>query len=141
MFDASNVNTDPAFKIGLCYFDPVDEIIYEVGKNSNYILGAEKESPTVHKLLIVTSYTDRITKLKLTLNRKSDIENSFDIKVQPGSVQPSVSSFDDIPSYNSLTINGPIEPNSIIPIYIYIEALTAVTKLSKLPIDIEYEYI
>lgn len=141
MLNASNVNADPSFKIGLCYFDPIEEVIFEIGNDSTYILGADPDVPVVHKLLVVTSSTDRITKLRLSLNKTRIIEDKFDIKIQPGSVQPSIASFDDIPNFNSLSINGPIEANTIIPVYLYVKTYGNISSLSNLPIDIEYEYI
>jgi len=32
--DLSKVNGDPAFQIGLCYFDPIEEVLKEITEES-----------------------------------------------------------------------------------------------------------
>ena len=139
--DLSKVNGDPAFQIGLCYFDPIEEVLKEITEESGYMLGADSYNAVVHKIMVITGTTDRLTRLKIDLTRNSSIEDAFDIKIQPGSVSPSIQSFEELPNYNSLIVEGPILPNTLIPIFIYIKANTEVTRQSELPIKISYDYI
>ena len=139
--DLSTVNGDPAFRIGLCFLDPIEEVLKEIGPNSVYMLGADAHTSIVHKVMIITGTTDRITKIKIELQRIADIEDLFDIKIQPGTVAPDIKSFEELPNYNSLVIEGPIQPNTLIPVFIYIKANADVNKLSQLPVKISYDYI
>ena len=139
--DLSNINDNPEFEIGLCYFDPISEAILEIVPDSGYILGADSYSALVHKIYVATGATTGISKIKVRLKKVAGIEDKFDLKIQPGTVQPEAKSFDEIPNYNTLVIEGPIAQYTLIPVYIYIKANSYVNSIDEMPIELEYEYV
>ena len=75
--DLSSINDNPDFEIGLCYFDPVSEAILEIAPESGYVIGADSFSAIVHKIYVATGATDRISKIKVRINRTSEVEDKF----------------------------------------------------------------
>lgn len=139
--DISRINGDPAFEIGVAYFDPIDETLKEIGQDSGYILGADPYSSVIHKLYLITGTTHRMTRIRLRLEKQPEIEELFDVKVQPGSGLPDMDSYGRLPNYNTLVIEGPITPNSVIPFNIMVKANSDIRNLSSLPVSIDYDYL
>lgn len=121
---------------GICYFDPVEETIKEIG--SGYMMGTNPYSPVIHKLLFVAK-NNSVKYLKIKIKTNRDIERMFDIKILPGAVAPALSDFDNTDNYNELIVTESIQSYSFVPFFVYIKAKVPVDKISSLPLEINYE--
>ena len=140
-YDLTKLDRQSDFDIGICYYDPLKESLIEVGHNSGNILGADPYSHVMHKFVLVTGTTNRITKVGIRVVESDKIRDLFDIKVQFSNSRPSLMSFQELSNYNTIEIETNVEPNSIIPFYIYIKANSDVTSITHLPIEVYYDYI
>lgn len=122
--------------VGICYFDPIDETIKEIG--SSYILSSNSYGTIVHKLMVAVS-SKSLSKVSIKLVESEDLSSKLDIKLLPGAVTPSYYEFDNVPSYNSININGPLQPYSLIPFFIHIKAKSDIVAISNLPLEVSYE--
>lgn len=121
---------------GICYFDPIDEIIKEVGEG--YMMGTIPNGPIIHKLFFVAKNTT-VNYLKIKTNRSEELVKRFDIKIQPGSSIPGIDTFNNISNYNELIIEDSIQPYSIVPFYVYIKPLAPLDQITSLPLEITYD--
>lgn len=121
---------------GICYFDPIDETIKEVG--DGYVMGTNPYTPVVHKLIFVATNTN-IKYLKIAIKDKEKLSGMFDIKIQPGAIAPGIESFDNVPSFNELIVLESIQPYSMIPFYIYIKSVGHSNGLTNVPLEIVYD--
>ena len=79
--DLSNINDNPEFEIGICYFDPISEAILEIVPDSGYILGADSYSAIVHKIYVATGATTGISKIKVRLKKVAGIEDKYSLEL------------------------------------------------------------
>ena len=121
---------------GICYFDPIDETIKEVGEG--YMMGTNPNGPIIHKLFFVAKNTT-VHYLKVKANQNEELIKRFDIKIQPGSSIPGIDTFNNISNYNELIIEDSIQPYSIVPFYVYIKALAPLDQITSLPLEIAYD--
>lgn len=138
--DLATLDREDGFKLGLCYFDPTSESLYEISQESGYMLSADSYRSVVHKVYVVTGTETPMTSLVVKPIRSPEVEDIFDIKVATGPVQPSMMTFEELPSYNTLRIDGPIIPNSLVPVFVYIKANSDITSISGFPVEVSYEH-
>ena len=100
--DLATLDREDGFKLGLCYFDPTSESLYEISQESGYMLSADSYRSVVHKVYVVTGTETPITSLVVKPIRSPEVEDIFDIKVATGPIQPSMMTFEELPSYNTL---------------------------------------
>ena len=62
--------------VGICYFDPIDETIKEIG--SSYILSSNSYGPIVHKLMVAVS-SKSLSKVSIKLVESEDLSSKLDI--------------------------------------------------------------
>ena len=122
--------------VGICYFDPIDETIKEIG--SSYILSSNSYGPIVHKLMIAVS-SKSLSKVSIKPIESEILSSRFDIKLLPGAVTPSHYEFDDVPNYNSINISGPLQPYSLIPFFVHVRAKSDIGSINNLPLEVSYE--
>lgn len=138
-YDLSKLHRSQDFKIGICYYDPIRESLINVGHNSGEILGADPYKHVMHKFMLVTGKTDSISRIVVKAIGTDELRAAFDIKLLFANTRPSLMSFEEQPSFNEIEVNQPVQPNSIIPFYIYIKANSDISKMSELPIEVYYE--
>ena len=61
--DLATLDREDGFKLGLCYFDPTSESLYEISQESGYMLSADSYRSVVHKVYVVTGTETPITSL------------------------------------------------------------------------------
>lgn len=135
-------NDTVASQIGICYLDPYTETLKEIVSDSGFILGADSYTHLIHKLfLVMGSEAANIGRTKVKLRKTDEISMLFDIKVLPGTAQPTVEEFSNIPNYNSVSIDGPFQAHSFIPIYIMINSRSKINTTARIPIEVSYDPI
>lgn len=125
--------------VGICYFDPDEEAIKEIGPSSGYIFGAEPYSASIHKLMFVTSVPN-ISSAVISIKSTPEIKALYDIKICGGLTRPPLSDFDSIPLFNEYKIIGPIQAHSLVPFFVYVKAKSEITNVDKLGIEVKYEF-
>lgn len=133
------VNSDTVSNsVGICYFDPIDEVLLELGA-INSVISVEAGAIVVKKYYIVTK-TDKIDVMNIRISRDSnpDLENLYEIKMLTMDSMPTQTDFDKVSLFNTVRIISP-QKETLFPLWIMIKPKDIVNSLFSLELEIEYE--
>lgn len=133
------VNSDTVSNsVGICYFDPIDEVLLELGA-INSVISVEAGAIVVKKYYIVTK-TDKIDVMNIRISRDSnpDLENLYEIKMLTMDSMPTQTDFDKVSLFNTVRIISP-QKETFFPLWIMIKPKNIVNSLFSLELEIEYE--
>lgn len=139
----SNVNitvnsTTVANSVGICYFDPIEESLLELGAINN-VISIESGAIVVKKYYIVTN-NKSIDVINVRPAQLNGVEAAdlYDIKMLSMDSMPTQEDFDKVALFNTVRIIAP-QPETFFPLWIMIKPKDIVNSLFSLNLEVEYE--
>ena len=124
--------------VGVCYFDPIEEVLLELGAVNN-VITVEAGAMIVKKYYIVTN-TSKVDVINVRAARGggTDPSSLYDIKMLSMDSMPTQDDFDKVGLFNTVRIISP-QPETFFPLWIMIKPKDIVNSLFALELEVEYE--
>lgn len=127
--------TDLDQQVGLCYYDPIDETLKEISSITSHLMSVNPYDKIMRKYYLIAK-----SAVSAIAIRFIDVTNSgtYSAKVIISDIEPTISLFDTLSSFNNYVISNP-SPYTLIPVWILLESTAPIISINSLQIEIEYE--
>lgn len=120
---------------GLCYYDPTDETLKELSAVPTHLMSVNPYETVMRKYYLVVQSTLSTVAIRLTDTTNLGV---YSAKVIISDIQPTLSLFATLGSFNNYVIGNPTA-YTLIPVWILLESTSPMSVINSLEIEIEYE--
>lgn len=124
--------------VGLCYFDAQTETLKEFNSMGDMFFTIHPKTYSLKKFYLVIDPSESLDYVMVQIDPEDSSYKGYTVKVLMNEGEPSISTFDVLPSFNSFRINNPTS-GEFLSVWILVSSNADHNQLMNADISVTYE--